>query len=177
MLHFKSLRRRLATRRGRFDMQQSLTVSVLLGVLVLHGGCGGDKSRADATPGPSPGHHDMAASRKEIIAPTVLAAQLAPRHEVETKATFAPHEPIRASLYLTASPYIEMRRISAFLVRDEDIVEEQSIAVGANEQRQEFDFRFAKTPHPAGAYQIRFVEIARSNGKPVLLARLLLNIE
>jgi hypothetical protein len=62
-------------------------------------------------------------------------------------------------------------------VRDEAIVEEQSIAAGADEKRQEFDFHFAKTPRPLGAYQIKFVEIARSNGKPVLLARLFLNVE
>jgi hypothetical protein len=119
----------------------------------------------------------VASPRKEIIAQNVLAAQLAPHHELEAKTTFAPTESIQASLYLTNSSHIEPRRISAFLVRDESVVEEQSIAAGSDETRQEFDFRFAKTPRPLGAYQIKFVEIARSNGKPVLLARLFLNVE
>jgi hypothetical protein len=155
-----------------------LFISVLLGLAVLTIGCGGDKSRADSKPGQSPNDNDVASPvRKEIIAQNVLAAQLAPHHEVETKTTFASTEPIQASLYLTGSPYVEPRRISAFLVRDETIIEEQSIAVGANEKRQEFDFSFIKTPRPLGAYQIKFVEIKRSNGKSVLLARLFLNVE
>jgi hypothetical protein len=63
------------------------------------------------------------------------------------------------------------------LVRDEGIIEERSVDVSANETRQEFDFSFTKTPRPLGEYKIRFVEIKRSNGKPVLLARLFLNVE
>jgi hypothetical protein len=38
-------------------------------------------------------------------------------------------------------------------------------------------FVLIRTPRPPGAYQIKFVEIARSNGTPVLLARLFLNVE
>lgn len=90
---------------------------------------------------------------------------------------FAPTETFQDSIYLTRSSHIEPRRISALLVRDEAVVDEQNIAVGADEKRQEFDFRFAKTPRPLGAYQIKFVEIARSNGKPMLLARLFLSVE
>ena len=119
----------------------------------------------------------MASQRKEIIAQNVLAAQLALHHEFEARTSFAPTEAIPASLYLTESSYVEPRRISAFLICEESVVEEESIFVSATEKRQAFDFRFNKTPRPVGVYQIRFVEIARSNGKPVLLARLFLNVE
>ena len=153
-------------------MNQRLTI--LLALLTLTVSCG---SRVDLK-SPAPRRaYNVASPRKEIIAQNVLAAQLAPHHELEDKATFAPTESIQASLYLTSSSHDEPRRISAFLVRDEAVVEEQSIAAGADEKRQDFDFRFAKTPRPAGAYQIKFVEIARSNGKPILLARLFLNVE
>jgi len=83
---------------------------------------------------------------------------------------------------LANSTRVEPRRISAFLVREqtsreETIIEEHSLVIAAGETRQEFDFCFSEAPRPLGAYQIRFVEIARSNGKPVLLARLFLDIE
>src|SRR5262249_36357664 len=107
----------------------------------------------------------------------VLAVQLAAHNELEAGAAFGSTETIPASLFLDDSPYIERRRIYALLVRDESIVEEQSISVGASEKRQDFDFRFARTPRPLGSYQIRFVEIARSSGKPVLMARLYLTVE
>jgi hypothetical protein len=155
-------------------MNMNQWLVILLALLTLTVSCG---SRVDSK-SPAPGiTYDVASPRKEIIAQNVLAAQLAPHHELEARTTFAPTESIQASLYLSNSSHIEPRRISAFLVRDEAVVEEQSIAAGADEGRQEFDFRFAKTPRPQGAYQIKFVEIARSNGRPVLLARLFLNVE
>jgi|RhiMetdeSRZDD1v2_1073273.scaffolds.fasta_scaffold660554_2 hypothetical protein len=147
---------------------------ILFALLTFTVSCGG---RVDSKSHASGDTYKVASPRKEIIAQNVLAAQLAPHHELEAKTTFAPTESIQASLYLTSSTHVEPRRISAFLVRDEAVVEEQSIAAGADERRQDFDFRFAKTPRPAGAYQIKFVEIARSNGKPILLARLFLNVE
>lgn len=158
-------------------MKRRLVIAILLGLLAVTAGCRDGQSRVDAKPAGSEGDANMAAVRKEIIAPNVLAAQLAPHHEFEDKTTFSPTELIPASLYLTGSRHIEPRRISAFLVRGEAVVEEQSITVGADDGRQEFDFRFTKTPRPPGAYQIKFVEIARSNGRPVLLARLFLNVE
>ena len=147
---------------------------ILFASITLTVGC---TSRVDSKSHAPRTTYNVSSPRKEIIAQNVLAAQLAPHHELEAKTTFAPTESIQASLYLTGSTHVEPRRISAFLVRDEAVVEEQSIAAGADEKRQDFDFRFAKTPRPAGAYQIKFVEIARSNGKPVLLARLFLNVE
>lgn len=158
-------------------MKQRMVISGLLGLLALTAGCGTEQSRLDSKPETAASNSDVDSVRKEIIAQNVLAAQLAAHHEFEAKTTFAPTETIRASLYLTDSPYVEPRRISALLVRDEAVVEEQNIAVRADEKRHEFDFRFAKTPRPPGAYQIKFVEIARSNGKPVLLARLFLSVE
>ena len=158
-------------------MERRLVISGLLGLLALIAGCGTDQSRLGSKPEPAASNLDMDTVRKEIIAQNVLAAQLAAHHEFEAKSTFAQTETIRASLYLTDSSYIEPRRISALLVRDEAVVEEHYIAVRADEGRNEFDFRFAKTPRPPGAYQIKFVEIARSNGKPILLARLFLSVE
>ncbi|MCI0489520.1 MAG: hypothetical protein L0229_23265 [Blastocatellia bacterium] len=158
-------------------MGQRLVISVFLGLLALTVGCGKDQSLVDSKPAEPSGDYDVASPSKEIIAQNVLAVQLAARHEFESRTTFAPTEPIQASLYLTDSSHIEPRRISALLVSDEAVVEEQSITIGADEKRQEFDFRFAKTPRPLGIYRIRFVEIARSNGKPVLLAQLFLNVE
>jgi len=158
-------------------MRQHLVISVLLGLLVLTLSCGNHQSPVDSKPAGPASDYNVASPNREIIAQNVLAVQLAPHHEFESKTTFAPTEPIQASLYLTNSAHIEPRRISAFLVRDEALVEEQSIAVGANEKRQDFDFRFAKMPRPLGTYRIKFVEIARSNGKPVLLAQLFLNVE
>ena len=158
-------------------MKECLVIPVLLGWLALTVSCRKNHSVVDSKPDGPATNPNVASPRKEIIAQNVLAVQLAAHHEFEDKTTFAPTEPIQASLYLTSSSHVEPRRISAFLVRDEAIVEEQSIAVSANEDRQEFDFRFAKTPRPLGMYQIKFVEIARSNGKPVLLARLFLNVE
>jgi len=147
---------------------------IVFALLTFTVSCGG---RVDSRSHASGDTYKVASPRKEIIAQNVLAAQLAPHHELEVRTTFAPTESIQASLYLANASHVEPRRIAAFLVRDEAVVEEQSIAAGAEEERQAFDFRFAKTPRPPGAYQIKFVEIARSNGKPVLLARLFLNVE
>jgi hypothetical protein len=158
-------------------MKRRLIISILPGLLALTLSCGKDLGRVDSKPAEPASHDNLAPARKELIAQNVLAAQLASHHEFEARTTFTPTEAIPASLYLTNSSYIEARRISAFLVRDEAVVEEQSLAVLANEKRQEFDFRFTKMPRPLGAYQIKFVEIARSKGKPVLLARLFLNVE
>jgi len=159
------------------NMKQCLLISVLPGLLALVLSCGQDKNRVDSNPAPAASTYSVASPRKEIIAQNVLAAQLAPHDQFEAKTTFAPNEPIPASLYLAASAYVERRRIFAFLVSNEAVVEQQSIAVGANEEREAFDFQFVKTPRPSGTYQIRLVEIARSHGKPVLLARLFLNVE
>jgi hypothetical protein len=154
-----------------------LLISVLLSSIGLTASCDRDGSTVDSKSAQAVNNSYVASTRKEIIAQTVLSVQLAPHNEIETRTTFAATEPVPASLYLTDSAYIEPRRIIAFLVSNEAVVEEQSIAVKANEKRQEFDFRFTKTPRPSGAYQIKFVEIARSNGRPVLLARLFLHIE
>ena len=158
-------------------MKELLAIFRLLGLLALTVSCGKDQSLVGSQPSSQESNHNVPSVRREIIAGNVLAAQLAPHHEFETRTTFAPTEAIPASLSLTMSPYVEPRRISAFLILDEGVVEEQSIAVGANEKREDFDFSFDKKPRPAGTYQIRFIEIARSNGKPVLLARLFLNVE
>lgn len=157
-------------------MRQSLVISALLGFMALTLTCGRDQTRVDSRPDQPLANYN-ASPRKEIIAQHVLAVQLAPHYEVEAKTTFAPTEPILASLYLTESSDVESRRIFAFLVSDEAVVEEQSIALSTSDERREFDFRFTKTPRPLGSYQIRFVQIARSNAKPVLLARLFLNVE
>jgi hypothetical protein len=152
-------------------------IFILFGSLALLAGCGRVPSRIESTPVKPAGNDDMAAPRRELIAQNVLAAQLATHGEIEADTTFSTTESIPASLYLTASSHIEARRISAFLVRDEAVFEEQSITVNANEWQQEFDFRFAKAPRPTGHYQIKFIEIARSNGKPILLARLFLKVD
>ena len=156
----------------------ALVISALLGFLMVAGGCGTHQRTADTkSDNTSSSDSSVAMQSREIVAQNVLAAHLARHNEIESKTAFAQTEPIYASVYLTNPQHIEPRRISAFLVRDEEVVEEQSIAVGANEKRQEFDFSFTETPRPLGAYKIKFVEIARSHGKPVLLARLFLNVE
>ena len=155
----------------------ALVISTLLGLLMVAGGCGSHQPSADTKSDKTTSDSRMAMQSREIVAQNVLAAQLARHNEIESKTAFAQTEPIYASVYLTNPQHIEPRRISAFLVRDEEVVEEQSIAVGANEKRQEFDFSFTETPRPLGAYKIKFVEIARSQGKPVLLASLFLNVE
>ena len=157
-------------------MRQSLAIVVLVGLMGLTVSCCRNQSHADSKTDQSSAAYD-ASPRKEIIAPHVLAAQLAPHDEVESKTIFAPTEPIRASLYLTSPSYIGPRRILAFLVSDETVFEEQSVALSASDERREFDFDFVKTPRPLGRYQIRFVEVARSNAKPTLIARLFLNVE
>jgi len=119
----------------------------------------------------------VAPLRKEIIAQNVLAAQLAPHDEFEGKVVFRPNEVIQASLFLASPGYFEQRRIVAFLINDDVVIEEQIIAVAAGDRREQFDFVFARTPRLTGCYQIRLVEIARSNAKPVLLARLFLAVE
>jgi hypothetical protein len=151
--------------------------SVLLGLIFLTLSCGKNQSRVESKSSQLPAKHNVASQRKEIIAQHVLAAQLASRQEVEARTTFAAGEPIQASLYLTNPAHTESRRIFAFLVIGEAVVEEKSLALRASDERQAFDFRFIKTPRPVGSYQIRFVEIARSNAKPILLARLFLEVE
>jgi hypothetical protein len=151
--------------------------SAWLALLVFVGGCSSDQRNPRTEADEMTNDARLATQSKEIVAQNVLAAQLARHDEIESKTAFAQTEPIYASLYLTNPQHIEPRRISAFLVRDEQIVEEQSIAIGADDKRQDFDFRFTETPRPLGAYTIKFVEIARSHGKPVLLARLFLNVE
>ena len=158
-------------------MRRCLVILVLLGLINVTVGCCKDQSIVNSKPA-EPGITDNVASpRKEIFARNVLSAQLAAHDQFEARTTFAPNEPIPASLFLASSGYVEPRRVSAFLISGEAVIEQQSIAVSANEEREEFDFRFVKTPRPSGNYQIRLVEIARSNGKPVLLARLFLNVE
>jgi hypothetical protein len=154
-----------------------LVIVVALGLLALLTGCQRATGANAAKPSTPVDDARMASQSKELIAQKVLAAQLAAHHEFESRTSFAPTEAIPASLYLTDSTYIEPRSISAFLIRDEVVVEEASIFVSASEKRQAFDFRFVKSPRPLGAYQIQFVEFARSNGKPVLLARLFLKVE
>jgi len=155
----------------------SLVISAVLGLLVLLDGCANNQPNVDSKSDKTTSDSKMAMQSKEIVAQNVLAAQLARHDEIESKTAFAQTEPIYASVYLTTPQHIEPRRISAFLVLEEEVVEEQSIAVGANEKRQEFDFSFTQTPRPLGAYKIKFVEISRSHGKPVLLARLFLSVE
>ena len=157
-------------------MRQSLAIFVLVGLMGMTVSCCRDQSRADSKADQALAGYD-ASPRKEIIAQHVLSAQLALHNEVESKTTFATTEPIRASLYLTSPSYIGPRRIFAFLVSDEAVVEEQSIALSASDERREFDFHFVKTPRPLGCYQIRFIEVARSTAKPALIARLFLNVE
>src|SRR5262249_59414816 len=123
-------------------MKSSAVISVVVGLLAVAIGCGRDQS-PDAKPGSSD-NLDRASARKEIIAQNVLAVQLASRHEFEDKTTFGATEPIPASLYLTSSSQAGPRRVSVLLVREEAIVEEQSITVGPDENREEFDFRFVK---------------------------------
>lgn len=154
-----------------------LIISSLLGLLVLANGCSDNQRNTETKPDKANNESKMIGQSKEIVAQNVLAVQLAKHNEIESRTIFAPTEPIYASVYLTDSQYIESRRIFAFLVQDKITIEEQRIEVGANEKQNEFDFCFSKTPRPSGAYQIKFVEIARSNGKPVLLARLFLNVE
>jgi len=157
-------------------MRQSLAIFVLVGLMGMTVSCCRDQSRADSKADQPLAGYD-ASPRKEIIAQHVLSAQLALHNEVESKTTFATTEPIRASLYLTSPSYIGPRRIFAFLVSDEAVVEEQSIALSASDEQREFDFLFVKTPRPLGCYQIRFIEVARSTAKPALIARLFLNVE
>jgi|GEM_PF-1446788 len=154
----------------------ALAISALLGLSVLVGACSNNHRNIVTESEKRTSDSKLAMQSKEIVAQNVLAAQLARHNEIESKNAFAQNETIYASVYLTNPQHIEPRRVSAFLVRDEEVVEEQSIAVGANEQRQEFDFSFTETPRPPGAYKIRFVEITRSSGKPVLLARLFLDV-
>jgi hypothetical protein len=159
------------------ELKQRLVISVVLSLLALTASCSKATSCSDSKPAASAVGDQVASPRKEIIAQNVLAAQLAAHHEFEARTNFASTEAIPACLYLTESPYLEPRRISAFLICEEVVIEEASIFVSAAEKRQAFDFRFIKTPRPLGAYQIKFVEIARSNGKPVLIARLFLKVE
>ncbi len=158
-------------------MKQHRFIIVLSGLLLLICSCGKNESRVKSTSAAQTNDAHIAASRKEIIAPNVLAVQLAAHHELETRMTFAPTELIPASLYLMAAPYSEPRRVAAFLTNEKVVVEEQSIEVSADDKREVFDFRFSKMPRPVGNYRIEFVEIARSNGKPMLLARLFLIVE
>lgn len=151
-----------------------LTISVLLSSLVLVVGCSGSQRNDNTKSDNATNDYDIAKQSKEIVAQNVLGAQLARHNEIESRTAFAPTETIYASVYLRNSQHVESRRISAFLLHDEKVIEEQSIDVSASEARQEFDFSFTRKPRPLGAYQIKFVEVKRSNGKPVLLARLFL---
>ena len=157
-------------------MRQSLATFVLVGLMGMTVSCCRDQSRADSKAAQPLAGYD-ASPRKEIIGQHVLSAQLAPHDEVESKTTFAPTEPIPASLYLTSPSYVGPRRIFAFLVSEEAVVEEQSIGLSASDDRRELDFHFVKTPRPLGCYQIRFIEVTRSTAKPALIARLFLNVE
>lgn len=152
-------------------------ISVLICLSVLGGGCVSNQHDSDTKSDDLASDSKMMKQSKEIVAQNVLSAQLAKHNDIESRNIFSPTEPIYASVYLTKSQHIEPRRISAFLMRDEIVIEEQSVDVGTNETRQEFDFSFTKTPRQSGEYKIRFVEIKRSSGKPVLLARLFLNVE
>ncbi len=148
----------------------------LFGLLMLVVSCD-SQHKTETKPDKTTDNYKMAIQSKEIVAQNVLSAQLAKHNEIESRTIFAPNEPIHASVYLTDSQHIEPRRIYAFLFHDETVIDEQSIYVGESEKRHEFNFSFIKMQRPCGTYQIRFVEITRSNGKPVLLARLFLNIE
>src|SRR5262245_27373455 len=130
---------------------------VLSCLLVLTGACRGNQSRDSKAP-PAGGYHVVAPLRKEIIAPNVLAAQLAAHDEFEGKDVFGPNEVIQASLFLASSGYFEQRRIVGFLISDDVVIEEQTIAVAAGDRREQFDFVFARTPRLMGCYQIRLVE-------------------
>ena len=156
--------------------QGSRVIPALLACVVWSSGCGNNQRLSGDKPDKASNEFQIALQNKEIVGQNVLAAQLARHTEIESKTAFAQTEPIHASVYLTNPRHIEPRRISAFLLRDEEVVEEQSIAVEANEKRQEFDFSFTE-PRPQGAYKIKFVEISRSHGRPVLLARLFLNVK
>jgi hypothetical protein len=158
-------------------MKRCLIISALPGLLALVVTCSDDQGRFNSKPAPAANIYSVAPLRKEVIAQRVLAVQLAPHDQFEATNMFAQNEPIPASLYLASSGYVEPRRILAFLISDEAIVEQQSISIRADDRQEEFDFRFTKTPRPPGTYQIRLVEIARSNAKPVLLARLFLTVE
>ena len=136
--------------------------------------CSGRQRRGNAKSDNMTTDYNMAKQSKEIVAQNVLGAQLARHNEIESRTAFSPTETIYASVYLRNSQHVEPRRISAFLLHDESVIEEQSIDVSASETRQEFDFSFTRKPRPLGAYQIKFVEVKRSSGKPVLLARLFL---
>ncbi|MGQ0542055.1 MAG: hypothetical protein ACT4O9_09435 [Blastocatellia bacterium] len=149
----------------------------LLYLAALAVGCRGIESRADSNSEQPVGNYNLAASQREIIAANVLAVQLARHDQIETKTSFAPNEPIFASIYLTDPRHVEPRQLSALLLRDKDVFEVQSITIGSDEKRREYNFTFIRTPRQKGAYQIRFMEIARSHGKPVLLARLFLDVE
>jgi hypothetical protein len=153
-------------------MKMSLVIATLLAPMLLPG-CR-ERGGGDSQSGERPG--DSVPRTREIISSNVLAVHLAAHHEAETRNAFAVTEPIRASIFLLRPLHVEPRRITAFLVREKLVVEEQSISVEADETREEFDFEFVRTPRPPGAYEIRFVEIARSRGKPMLLARLFLNV-
>lgn len=152
-------------------MNKRLSIAVAMFALCCFGcdgGAGGASSRTGWT---------QIESRKEIVSPTVLSVQLATHREIELRTRFTSGEPIDASLFLTNSKHVEPRRIDASLECGQRLIEEQSVWLAAEDERREFDFRFAKTGRPSGDCEIRFVEIARSSGKPVLLARLFLTIE
>src|SRR5262245_43024981 len=157
-------------------MKRRFLTSVLPGLLAMTFSCSRNQGDVDSKSIRRASDY-VASPRREIIAPNVLAVQLAAHNEIETGAVLGSADPISASLSLTASVHIEPRAIPAYLVRDEAVCEEQCIGVAAGETRYEFDFRFVKTPRPQGSWQIRFVEFARSNGKPVLLARLFLKVD
>ena len=157
-------------------MKRSLTLLASLGFVAFFASCAEDQRRSDSNNAATSNATDLSAARKEIVARNVLGAQLASHDKLENKTTFGTRESIAASLYLANSSFIEARRISAFLVHDDAVIEEQTIGEDPGEKRGDLDFQFNNTPRPPGAYEIKFVEIARSNGKPVLLARLFLTV-
>ncbi len=155
-------------------MNKRLSIAAVVFALSCFG-CGGGAGEASsrsgwADDGPPP-------RRKEIVSPTVLSVQLAMHREIESRTRFTGDEPVDASLFLTNAEHVESRRINASLECGESLIEEQSVWLAAEDERREFDFRFAKMGRPPGDCEIRFVEIARSSGKPVLLARLFLTVE
>lgn len=157
-------------------MNERFSIVVAMLALLCFG-CDGGPSRAGPEKNRGWTNGEFSMRRKEIVSPNVLSVQLATHSEIESRTRFTRDEPVDASLFLTNSEHVETRRISASLECGDAVIEEQSIWVEPEENRTEFDFRFAETNRPPGECQIRFVEIARSRGKPVLLAKLFLTIE
>src|SRR5262245_52852779 len=114
-------------------MGRLLAAIVLTCLLAFAGACRGNQSGPDSRAGSPAGDHAgdpvVASSRREIVAPNVLAAQLAAHRELESKTTFTRDEPIQASIFLAVPDYVEQRRIVAFLMSGEGVLEEQTISL------------------------------------------------